>query len=218
MNKIDELLTSLKGHPNNQEGMIQQQLIANGINDKNVIEAFRNIDRKIFVPNKMQILAYADQPVPIGFSQTISQPYMVAYMTQKLNLKPISNVLEIGTGCGYHSAILAKLSKQIFSIEVIPELIEIAKQNLKKADIHNVQIFNANGRDGLEEYADFTHIIVTAASKDIPNKLIQQLADNGKLLIPVGKNENRQELLLITKKGNKISKQSLLPVRFVPLV
>lgn len=218
MQDIDALLNGLKTYPENLQEMVQNQLIDRNISSKAVIDAFLSVDRKLFLHPKQATIAYADQPVSIGFSQTISQPYVVAFMTEKLNLTKESKVLEIGTGCGYQTAILAKLAKFVYSIEIIQELINFAKNNLQKADIKNVQIFHANGRQGLEEYAKFTHIIVTAGSQNIPLKLIDQLEENGKMIIPVGKTENSQELLLITKQDTTITKEKLLPVRFVPLV
>ncbi len=218
MTDIDKLLADLKSHPDCLQDMVQEQIIERDITNQKVVDAFLKVDRKMFIHQKRQSLAYADQPVPIGYSQTISQPYVVAFMTEKLELTKESKVLEIGTGCGYQTAILSQLANYIYSVEVIPELIEIAKVNLEKADIKNVQIYNGNGRDGLEEHAKYSHIIVTAGSKNIPKSLIEQLDDNGKMIIPIGEAENRQKLFLITKNGINIYKRPLLPVRFVPLV
>lgn len=218
MQDIEKLLADLKPYPLTLEDMVQQQIIDRGISDKKVINAFLSVDRKIFLPAKKSSLAYADQPVAIGHNQTISQPYVVAFMTEKLGLDQNAKVLEVGTGCGYQTAILASITKMVYSIEVIEELIPLAKHNLRKADIKNVEIFHANGRQGLEEYAMFSHIIVTAGSMDIPPKLVAQLEEGGKMIIPVGQNENQQELLLITKKDGIITQEELLPVRFVPLV
>ena len=173
---------------------------------------------RLFVPRKSHTIAYADQPVPIGYSQTISQPYVVAFMTEKLQVDTNSKVLEIGSGCGYQTAILAAMTKMVYTIEVISELIDIARDNLRKAKITNYEIHNKNGREGLQGFAPYDRIIVTAGSTDIPEILIKQLADKGKMIIPIGKEFDHQELLLITKKDNKIKKESILPVRFVPLV
>lgn len=215
---LDKLLQNLHHHPTTNKEMIEKQIRARGINETRLLQAFQAVDRKIFVPKKYHSLAYADQPVSIGNSQTISQPYIVAFMTEYLDLKESSKVLEIGTGCGYQTAILAQLAKDIFTIEVIPELAELAKSNLRKCNINNYTIFNQNGRKGLPDYAPFDRIIVTAGGNEIPTKLIDQLADNGKMIIPIGAKFDHQELILITKEKNKIKKESILPVRFVPLV
>ena len=218
MKDIEKLLSGLKAHPESLLEMVQEQIIGREIGNQNIVDAFLRVDRKNFIHSKRQSRAYADQPVDIGYSQTISQPYVVAFMTEKLKLTQESKVLEIGTGCGYQTAILANIAKMVYSIEVIPELIEFARANLRRAKIENFKIYNKNGREGLEEQAPFDRIIVTAGSKDIPKKLIEQLANNGKMIIPVGKQFDHQELLLITKEDNKIKKKSILPVRFVPLV
>jgi len=215
---IEKLLANLHQQPGDIREMVEKQIIARGIKDQNVIKAFQNVDRKLFVPKKSHAIAYADQPVPIGHSQTISQPYVVAFMTEYLDVNKDSKVLEIGSGCGYQTAILSEIAKEVYTIEVISELVELAKMNLRNAKTNNFQIFNKNGRDGLEEHAPFDRIIVTAGGTDIPEKLIEQLSDNGKMIIPVGKQFDHQELLLITKEDNKIRKESILPVRFVPLV
>ncbi|MFP4548544.1 MAG: protein-L-isoaspartate(D-aspartate) O-methyltransferase [Fidelibacterota bacterium] len=218
MQDINKLLSSIHHHPETNQEMIEKQLKARDITSQKVLEAFQNTDRKLFVPEKYQHMAYADMPVTIGHGQTISQPYIVAFMTQWLDIKKDSKVLEIGAGCGYQTAILARLADYVYSIEVIPELIKTAKKNLKKADITNVEIFNRNGREGLPEHAKFDRIIVAAGSKDLPSQLVIQLAEKGKMIIPVGKSHSSQDLLLITKQNGKINKQSILPVRFVPLI
>jgi len=218
MKDIEKLLSSIRSHPESNQEMIEKQLEARDITSQKVINAFREIDRKFFVPEKHQHMAYADQPVTIGHAQTISQPYIVAYMTEKLDITKESKVLEIGTGCGYQTAILAKLASFVYTIEVIPELIQKAEKNLEKVNIHNVKIYNRNGREGLPEHAKFDKIMVAAGSRDLPPQLIDQLADDGKMIIPVGNDHNSQDLLLITKQGGKIIKEAILPVRFVPLV
>ncbi|MBN2280967.1 MAG: protein-L-isoaspartate(D-aspartate) O-methyltransferase [Candidatus Marinimicrobia bacterium] len=215
---IDQLLSNLHRYPESVQEMVEKQIISRGVQSESVIQAFLEVDRKIFVPAKAHAVAYADQPVPIGFSQTISQPYIVAFMTEKLEVSQDSKVLEIGSGCGYQTAILAKLACKVFSIEVIPELVALAQKNLQQAHIENFEIFNQNGRSGLKEQAPFDRILVTAGSRDIPKKLINQLADRGKMIIPVGKYFDHQELLLITKENNKVRTKPILPVRFVPLV
>lgn len=218
MQDIDKLLKGLRHYPDNLQTMVEEQLISRGIHNQNVLDAFLTVDRKLFLPPDKSWLAYADQPVSIGYSQTISQPYVVAYMTEKMELTKESKVLEIGTGCGYQTALLAELSDSVYSVEVIPELISLAKQNLSKVNIQNIQIFQGNGREGLAQHAPFSHIIVTAGSQDIPQKLVNQLSHDGKMIIPIGKNLHSQELILITKKKDTISQKTLLPVRFVPLV
>ncbi len=218
MTNIEELLNHYSPIPSDLITMVNKQIVNRGIIDSNVISAFKSIDRKKFVGKRFKDIAYADRPLPIGYKQTISQPYVVAFMTEKLGLTKESRVLEIGTGCGYQTAILGKLVKVVYSIEVIPTLAKIAKENLKQFKLDNITIYNKNGREGLREKAPFSHIIVTAGSKDIPKALLEQLEINGKMIIPVGENELNQDIQLITKKKKDIEIEKILPVRFVPLV
>jgi len=198
--------------------MVREQISSREIIDPKVIRAMSKIPREQFVPDKYKHLAYSDQPLPIGENQTISQPYVVAFMTQALQLKRSSRVLEIGTGSGYQTAILASIAKEVYTIEVIKSLIDNARDSLKQLGIKNVRFKHANGRAGWQEFAPFDRIIVTAASEDIPRSLQDQLVDGGLMIIPVGRQYWSQDLVLVTKKKNRLSKENLLPVRFVPLV
>lgn len=198
--------------------MVREQISSRDIIDPKVISAMSKIPREQFVTGKYKHLAYSDQPLPIGKNQTISQPYVVAFMTQALQLKRDSRVLEIGTGSGYQTAVLAGIAKEVYTIEVIKLLIDNARDSLKQLGIKNVRFKHSNGRAGWQEFAPFDRIIVTAASEDIPRCLQDQLADGGLMIIPVGRQHWSQDLVLVTKKKNRLLKEKLLPVRFVPLV
>ena len=164
-------------------------------------------------------LAYSDRPVPIGFGQTISQPYIVAFMSHKLNVASHHKVLEIGTGSGYQAAVLAELSDHVYTIEIIPELAKRAEKVLKENDYDNITIRIGDGYKGWPEHAPFDRIMVTAAPKEIPEKLVEQLAPGGIMVLPVGETVMMQYLWLITKDNDgQIEKEKILPVRFVPMV
>ena len=178
----------------------------------------RNVPRHIFVPPNMQDNAYDDCPLPIGFGQTISQPYIVAFMTEQLGPVAAKKILEIGTGSGYQAAILAKLGCEVYTIEFLEELAARAKNTLISLNFDNVKTKHGNGYEGWPEQAPFDAIIVTAAPPQIPEKLVEQLADEGKMVIPVGEIYDVQLLKLIIKKDKKIIEKDLLPVRFVPMV
>ena len=188
------------------------------IKNRDVLSAIERVPRHRFVPTKDQEYAYEDRPLPIGYGQTISQPYIVALMTQLLDLKPASKVLEIGTGCGYQTAILAELAREIYSVEVIPELSERAAQTLAKLNYGNVNLRVGDGWDGWLEQAPFDGIIVTAAAPAWPPPLLEQLAEGGNLVMPVGPSGFDQVLWLATKREGEIVKRQVVPVRFVPLV
>lgn len=200
---------------NNQQ-MLNEQIIARGVKDRSVIEAMSKVPRREFVPEKSKQRAYADSPLPIGYGQTISQPYIVAFMTEAAMLDKNSKVLEIGTGSGYQSAILAKLSKDVFTIEVIEPLGEQVKEVFKKLKYNNIHVRIGNGYEGWPEESPFDAIIVTAAPKDIPTKLTKQLKLGGRMIIPVG--EYSQKLLRITRTKEGLKTEKLMPVRFVPMV
>ena len=201
-----------------RKNMVEEQLRKREIKSAKVLEAMRDVPRHLFVPQDMQNFAYEDRPLPIGFDQTISQPYIVAFMTE--NLAPVSGmkILEIGTGSGYQAAILAYLGCNVYTIELLPALAERAEKTLKELKINNVKLKCGNGYEGWPEEAPFDAIIVTAAPNKIPEKLIEQLKDGGKIIIPVGPVLSLQSLKLITKTGKKIVEKDLLPVRFVPMV
>jgi len=196
--------------------MVEEQIKRRGITNIAVLDAMRNVPRHQFVPKHLQSSAYYDCPLEIGEGQTISQPYIVAYMTQKLKLKPTDRVLEIGTGSGYQAAILAYVTNFVFTIEIIPELAIMAKENLRKTNITNVQVRCGDGYIGWKEHAPYDAIMVTAAPEKVPQALFDQLAPGGRLIIPVGKQHHTQYLILYEKKEKKIISKTLLPVRFVP--
>lgn len=197
--------------------MVKYQIQARGITDKNTLKAMATVPRHLFVPNEGKDDAYDDTPLPIGYGQTISQPYIVAYMTKLLNVGPGDTVLEIGTGSGYQAAVLSGIVNQVYTIEIIKELALSAKSLLKALKYNNVEVKIADGYEGWIEHAPYDGIVVTAASEYIPPPLIAQLKDGGRMIIPIGSPFSVQSLILVTKKGEKITTQSLMLVRFVPL-
>jgi protein-L-isoaspartate(D-aspartate) O-methyltransferase len=196
--------------------MVEEQLIPRKINSKAVLEAMRSVPRHLFVPKDIQDIAYDDRALSIGLEQTISQPYIVAFMTEQLELSPGMKVLEIGTGSGYQAAILAHLNCEVYTIELIKEHSLNAQKVLASLNFNNVKVKNADGSLGWSEAAPFDAIIVTAAPEKIPQVLLGQLKEGGKMIIPVGPVHSTQWLKLITKKGNEIIEKDLIPVRFVP--
>jgi protein-L-isoaspartate(D-aspartate) O-methyltransferase len=194
------------------------QNIFYGIKDKRIIEVINSIPREDFLPESLKDYAYADTALPIGSGQTISQPSLVAYMTQLLELTGRERVLEIGTGSGYQTAILAALAHEVYTIEIIRELHEEAKQALSKLGIGNVQYKLGSGYEGWEEYAPFDRIMVTAAPPEVPPKLVEQLKDKGRMVVPVGDRDQTQILKLIIKSGNTMIEEDKSFVRFVPMV
>jgi len=203
---------------NQRTAMVRGHITARGIKDRNVIEAMMSVPRHQFVPEKYISRAYDDNPLPIGYGQTISQPYIVAYMTEALNLDKKSTVLEIGTGSGYQAAILSPIVRQVYSIEIIPELANAAATRLKTLGYNNVEVGIGVGYYGWKKYAPFEAIIVTAAAGHIPPPLMEQLKNNGRMIIPVGGSFLVQNLILINKdRDGNITTRNLLPVRFVPL-
>lgn len=196
--------------------MVDEQLAGRGLNDERVLEAMRAVPRHLFVPKQQEKWAYEDSPLPIGYGQTISQPYIVAYMTEQLELKSGDRVLEIGTGSGYQAAVLAELVEEVYSIEIVPELAEQAANNLARAGYKKVQTRQGDGYQGWPEAAPFDAIIITAAAESIPAPLVEQLAPGGKLIMPKGPVGGYQELILAEKVGDTVKTRSLLPVRFVP--
>lgn len=197
--------------------MVSQQLISRGISNERVLEAFRKVPRHEFISKNLLGEAYADYPLPVGEGQTISQPYMVALMTECLNLKGNEKVLEIGTGSGYQAAILAELAKEVYSIERFQSLAERAEQILDKLGYKNIKVNVGDGTLGWEEYAPYDGILVTAGAPKAPNSLIKQLKENGKLVIPIGGGFS-QVLTVIEKKGNKAFSSEICGCVFVPLI
>ena len=217
------LSISCKGHDNElyqlRMNMIETQIKKRGITDQTILDAMKKVNRHEYVQENFERLAYSDRPVPIGFGQTISQPYIVAFMSHKLNVASHHKVLEIGTGSGYQAAVLAELSDHVYTIEIIPELAKRAEKVLKKNDYDNITIRIGDGYKGWPEHAPFDRIMVTAAPKEIPEKLVEQLAPGGIMVLPVGETVMMQYLWLITKANDgQIEKEKILPVRFVPMV
>ncbi len=201
---------------NMRKNMITQQIKARGIRDERILEALDAVPRHEFVPETQQKNAYEDHPLPIGYDQTISQPYIVAYMTDALNLTSMDRVLEVGTGSGYQAAVLAELVDSVYTIEIVRPLCESARKRLKRLHYDNVHARCGDGYQGWTEYAPFDAIIVTAAAPHIPRPLVDQLATGGRLIIPVG--DYYQELMLYHKSSNgKLESKRLIAVRFVPL-
>ena len=188
------------------------------INDPDVLAAIERVPRHRFVPEHLQDHAYDDRPLPIGLGQTISQPFVVALMTQALAPTPEARVLEIGTGSGYQTAILAELAGRVYTVEVRPELQERARRILDELGYHNIHFRVGDGWKGWPEEAPFDAIIVTAAAPEWPQALIDQLAEGGRMVIPVGEHDWNQTLWLLTKLNGNLTKESLGPVRFVPLI
>jgi protein-L-isoaspartate(D-aspartate) O-methyltransferase len=198
-----------------RQKMVVEQIQARGIRDTKILQAFLAVPRHYFVPADQVPLAYQDTPLPIGFQQTISQPYIVAFMTQVAKLSPEDKVLEIGTGSGYQTAILGLLVREVYSIEVVPELAQRAQQILQYLNYHNVHLFQGNGYYGLPFAAPFNAILVTAAPLEVPPALLEQLAPQGHLVIPVGDRE--QVLMVLQKTHTGTLTTSTIPVRFVPM-
>lgn len=196
--------------------MVKYQIEARGIKDKKVLDALRKIPRHKFVPKQYASEAYNDHPVPIGYGQTISQPYIVALMTELADVKPGEKALEIGTGSGYQAAVLAEITDSVYTIEIITELAQSSNETLNQLGYKNIEVKNADGYFGWKDYAPFDAIVVTAAAEHIPPPLIEQLNEGGKMIIPVGHAFQVQNLMLIEKKDGKIKSRSIIPVRFVP--
>jgi protein-L-isoaspartate(D-aspartate) O-methyltransferase len=197
--------------------MIESQLRARGIADARVLEAMRKVPRHLFVPEEHRDRAYDDNPLPIGHDQTISQPYIVGYMSEALELKPTDRVLEIGTGSGYQAAILGELAGAVYTIEIVPELAERSRKVLADAGYQNVHVRHGNGYLGWPEAAPFQKIIVTAAPESIPQALIDQLAVGGTMVVPVGSVYDDQVMTILRKTDEGVVKRETLPVRFVPM-
>lgn len=202
--------------PRARKKMIQEHLVLRGITDERVLAAMEEVPRERFLPPDMRDVAYVDQPLPIGLGQTISQPFIVAHMTQALDLAGNEKVLEIGTGCGYQAAVLARLAHDVYTVELIPELGERARALLDALGFTNVHYKIYDGTMGWPENGPYEAVIVTAGAPNVPRPLVDQLADDGRMVIPVG-NRYAQDLLKISKQGGKIRQQSLGPCRFVAL-
>ncbi|MEP6262956.1 MAG: protein-L-isoaspartate(D-aspartate) O-methyltransferase [Gillisia sp.] len=200
-----------------RQQMVTFQLEARGIKDKSTLTAMRNVERHRLVPKAQVEYAYEDRPLPIGYGQTISQPYMVGYMTEVIRPRAGMKVLEIGTGSGYQAAVLAEIVDEVYTIEIVEVLAKTAKSKLEEMGYTNVHVKDGDGYFGWEEHAPFDAIIVTAASPFIPPPLIEQLKEGGKMVIPVGAPFTTQQLMLVEKQKDGTRKtRNLLPVRFVP--
>jgi protein-L-isoaspartate(D-aspartate) O-methyltransferase len=203
-------------HAARRARMVQTQIAARGVRDPRVLAALRKVPRHLFVDPAAQAHAYEDHPVPIGNNQTISQPYIVALMTELLELPPRGRVLEIGTGSGYQSAVLGEIAAEVYSIEILPDLAQTAARKLRELGYANVEVRAGDGYRGWEEHAPFDGIIVTAAPERIPQPLVEQLAVGGRMVIPVG--GFFQELKVFTKeKDGHLTEKDIIPVRFVPM-
>ena len=207
-----------ENYQNLRDLIVSEQLRSRNIRSEAVLLAMRSVPRHLFVPDRLQKHAYDDSPLPIGLGQTISQPYIVAYMSEQLQPFKGMKVLEIGTGSGYQSAILSCLGCEVYTVELQEELANRAEEVFKKLNINNIKIKCANGYSGWQEEAPFDAIIVTAAPEKIPEKLIDQLAEGGKMILPIGPANSTQYLKLVTKQDGKVIERELLPVRFVPMV
>ena len=198
-----------------RNNMVEKQIIGRAIQDPRVIEAMRKVPRHLFVPESEKRFAYSDRPLAIGYGQFISRPYVIAFMTEALGLNSGERVLEIGTGSGFQSAILAEIVKEVYSVEIIEDLANQAKQRLDKLGCENIHIKVADGYHGWGEFAPFDDILVTAAPDHIPLPLLEQLKVGGKMIIPVG--EFFQELILLTKTPEGYQEQRIVPVKFEPM-
>ena len=198
--------------------MVERQLRPRGIRDERVLSAMAKVPRHAFVPVTEQRGAYDDTPLPIGHGQTISQPYIVAFMTEALRLSPDDVVLEIGTGCGYQAAVLGELVRDVYSIELVPELAERARRTLEAEGYRNVHVRAGDGYRGWPDHAPFSKIIVTAAPDVVPAALVDQLAVGGTMILPVGPQFGDQELRIIRKTEQGLVTEHSLAVRFVPMV
>ncbi len=204
--------------PVDAKRMVETQIRPRGITDPAVLRAMERVPRHRFVPPEFVHQAYADYPLPIGHGQTISQPYIVALMTQLLRLRPEDRVLEVGTGSGYQAAILAEIVHEVYTVEIIPALAEEAARRLQDLGYTNVYVRQGDGYEGWSEHAPYNAIIVTAAAVEVPPPLVEQLADGGRLVIPIGAQGFSQDLWLLEKEGEIIHRTNYGGVLFVPLV
>ena len=208
--------TSAADLTNHRQTMVKQQIEARGISDPATLAAMRAVPRHEFLPLRLRDEAYMDYPLPIGHGQTISQPYIVAFMTEAIRPQPGEKILEIGAGSGYQAAVLAAAGAEVYTVEIVAPLAEMARQNLARLGYDKARVLHADGFRGWPEHAPYDAIVVTCAPDRIPPALVEQLRDGGRMIIPVGSGLE-QELVLLRKHGDKIEKDSVLPVRFVPM-
>ncbi|MGO9244865.1 MAG: protein-L-isoaspartate(D-aspartate) O-methyltransferase [Verrucomicrobiia bacterium] len=198
--------------------MVREQIESRGVTDARVLAAMRKVPRHEFVPEHLTDAAYEDHPLPIGYGQTISQPYIVALMTELLRLTPAAKVLEIGTGCGYQTAVLAEIAAEVYSVEIVEPLAKESAARLQRLGYKNVHVKHADGYLGWPEHAPFDAIVVTAGADHIPPPLVEQLKTGGRMAIPVGEPHGEQSLVLVEKdRDGRISTGNVIPVLFVPL-
>jgi protein-L-isoaspartate(D-aspartate) O-methyltransferase len=197
--------------------MVENQIRRRGVTDRQVLEAMERVPRHEFVPDRLKDQAYGDFPLSIGYGQTISQPYIVALMSECLALEPSDKVLEIGTGSGYQAAVLAEIVSQVYSVEILKPLADEAADRLKRLGYTNVHVRHADGYYGWQDHAPYDAIIVTCAADHIPPALVEQLADGGRLVLPVGPPGDQQTLWEVTKRGEEIAQKDITGVLFVPL-
>jgi protein-L-isoaspartate(D-aspartate) O-methyltransferase len=198
--------------------MVEEQIARRGVRDERVLAALRTVPRHLFVPESLSADAYQDSPLPIGHGQTISQPYIVAFMTEALEMRPGDRVLEVGTGSGYQAAVLAELTDRVFTVEILEPLARQAEERLKRLGYASVRVRHGDGYYGWEEEAPFDRIIVTAAAGHVPPPLVRQLKPGGRIVIPIGGVYEVQTLMLVEKDADgRIGSRQLLPVRFVPM-
>jgi protein-L-isoaspartate(D-aspartate) O-methyltransferase len=212
----DPAQTQVADFPAQRERMVKEQIVMRGVVEERVLAAMRKVPREEFVPAEYRAESYTDRPLPIGYDQTISQPFIVAFMTEELRPEPTDRVLEIGTGSGYQAAILAELVAEVYSIEIIEPLAKSAEATLQRLGYKNVHVKAGDGYKGWPEHAPFDSIIVTCAPERVPQPLIDQLKDGGRMIIPVGA-KFAQELYLLEKKNGRLEQSAVLPVRFVPM-
>jgi protein-L-isoaspartate(D-aspartate) O-methyltransferase len=199
-----------------RRAMVDSQIMARGVRDPGVLDAMRKVPRHLFVPESLRAISYADEPLPIGEGQTISQPYIVAYMTEALELRGGERVLEVGTGSGYQTAVLAEIAGEVCTVEIVESLAARARAVLESLGYGNIRFRIGDGSKGWPEAAPFDAVIVTAAAALMPPALTEQLGPEGRMVVPVG--TDLQELFLVRRSSGDVETKRLLPVRFVPLV
>ena len=206
------------GYAAARQQMVARQIRARGVKDPRVLAAMSKVPREEFVPADQRPYAYDDTPLPIGEGQTISQPYIVALMTELLELRAGEKVLEIGTGSGYQAAVLAELTPKVYTIEILPNLAKRAEETLRRLGYESVKVRVGDGYQGWKEHAPFDAIIVTCAPEEVPQPLVEQLREGGRMAIPVGGQWTGQTLYRLEKRGGKLKSTAVIPVRFVPMV